>query len=1514
MVAFGGGSRAKTTHSNAALGVLGKGLDILGAPSRAVQRVFLAPVREILDAVDSDPATKFSLGEMASSMLSLPGSQDATARALFDTQPLLKGLDPSFKIFTTLGVDIVSDPTIWLGLGAFKPVTAAAEGAKVGLAAKVARAAEKGMWERRTLEALSGAGAEVGSVAASSEAAALGRTMGLAEAAKVAPDAAAATGYTSALTLKVPFSRGNVIPIPGTEKIGAFISTAAGKIKAPVIKVLDRIPAKYQIGREAPLLRKAALADVAEPAIAKDMVRMYRVGGGEWFPSRIAAVRNSAVHPDDVVEFADVAGDTARTLAAGGALPSGVTTATMEIPQNVRKAYVAIDTKRVFDGVVAGAAARLLNESEKISKEIVPDAKNFVYHLDSQADFGAALLLNPDSMERGVLDIALQRVADSMQEMNVPQDIIEGWLTHANDQILTYAQQLADDPKFLQQARKAGQGLIWKMNLEGNRAGTIEAMVFLQGRLKDASELARGFVPYGASAELDSLINTSKDMVAAARYAEKNPVTGSSRKDEIRTLFNLFERATGDSASAVAARRILDAMGTSPVKEEGYAKMVAGAADRLKTAESNTAAAAADMAAADAKLAEWTAFHQELASGAPMSDHMQEWLYRQFNDGEVGLDTYRRLGGDDVRLADEIAPAEARQMAEDRLGTADDYVARKIQNLQDRVSQARVRADEAKQTVADTQSALDEAKQFLDGEYGDFAKIYDQARATVGSDNRDAILNEMANIISTTAKQGNKDGKILDALRTVGLVDRAVKGKSSGGLLAKIYTDWEQAMAGIDALAPDEAAKLLASNPFQSMRDALADPAQVEKIVRKVAQRAGVSADEARPVIQQGLDALAPRLDQAATDFASGWRLERTATGGVKWGDVTRPLTQRAMEASDALAQVPFDADIQSQMIDSLLEARKVVDDASATAEVAQTAAKSAEHTAKKWEKTQVTPGQLKIWRDEHALALEKHADALVEASKVKSAQAVERKAEFDKVQSELIDKVLGRYQQKQMTAAQKVADLTDQEEKIRKAYGTALAKQEAFNNHIGLLQSLEERMLRQLDVNIAWQQEDLLKSMQRLGVTMNTAGDADASFHLAINALDEIQQHLFQAATGMEFVERGGIGVRLPKDMKSFIFPQRTMEDMQEFSKVTKLWRASAVLKPGFSNRNFIGAWINNKMQGIVFEHYEDAVRIANALKNDAPIPEAILKKYGMTQEMLSEALATVVRSDQIAGSITAGANLFGRGQGLMEGASQYLDQHAMAKQAYMRLMSFGDADLVREAGQLGVEPVVRMANYLGVRSQGLTHMEAIDRVFAVHFNYADLSAFDKRIRKYVPFWTFRSRNLMLQAQLFVHQPEAMRAMIMAREDLRKMGSDNLPPWLSGLALPWGDKVLDLNNYLPAGDALAVGDALSLIPSNPARAFPTLGAQMLGGPQITIAEILFNKDLFTQKELMDRTKSGPAQLKQTAETLVRMFGVPDEVWRAAANATADTSKSTKIMKLVDLAGITPKFRNYTPQ
>jgi gas vesicle protein len=74
-----------------------------------------------------------------------------------------------------------------------------------------------------------------------------------------------------------------------------------------------------------------------------------------------------------------------------------------------------------------------------------------------------------------------------------------------------------------------------------------------------------------------------------------------------------------------------------------------------------------------------------------------------------------------------------------------------------------------------------------------------------------------------------------------------------------------------------------------------------------------------------------------------------------------------------------------------------------------------------------------------------------------------------------------------------------------------------------------------------------------------------------------------------------------------------------------------------------------------------------------------------------------------------------------------------------------------------------------------------AMDKVYALHFNYQDLSGFEQTVRRLVPFYTWTRNNLPAQLRAMVLQPGKIQRFLYAQENFEKaFGAEGGDSWMN--------------------------------------------------------------------------------------------------------------------------------------
>jgi hypothetical protein len=176
----------------------------------------------------------------------------------------------------------------------------------------------------------------------------------------------------------------------------------------------------------------------------------------------------------------------------------------------------------------------------------------------------------------------------------------------------------------------------------------------------------------------------------------------------------------------------------------------------------------------------------------------------------------------------------------------------------------------------------------------------------------------------------------------------------------------------------------------------------------------------------------------------------------------------------------------------------------------------------------------------------------------------------------------------------------------------------------------------------------------------------------------------------------------------------------------VTRFFKTYATATPGFHFRNAMSAAFMNYSDGVGTKSMLDALPLWRAFEKD---PEGFM------------ASAT----PEVRGAFEA---TFGSGAG---GSFSTAELGAGTS----RLVNNPFTRASRKAGEW-VEGPARLAMALDTMKRGGTVDEALARITRIHFDYSQVSDFDVTMKRFIPFWTFMSRNLPLQLQQMWLKPKS--------------------------------------------------------------------------------------------------------------------------------------------------------------
>lgn len=206
-------------------------------------------------------------------------------------------------------------------------------------------------------------------------------------------------------------------------------------------------------------------------------------------------------------------------------------------------------------------------------------------------------------------------------------------------------------------------------------------------------------------------------------------------------------------------------------------------------------------------------------------------------------------------------------------------------------------------------------------------------------------------------------------------------------------------------------------------------------------------------------------------------------------------------------------------------------------------------------------------------------------------------------------------------------------------------------------------------------------------------------------------------------------------------------------------------------------------------------------------------------------------------------------------------------------------------------VENSARMGTFIGGLERGMTPEHAADLVRDIHFDYGELTGFEKKLRSHaLPFYTFSARNIPLQGKLLYQRPGLAAAVQSAREEGTKQSGlprnfwEGLDPYEAkqlGVPLKFGNQIYTVSTGAP------ITDLNALVPANPKDPASWLGQVVAGpghrglellGPFKIVGELLTNHSLFYGEPIKPDPRSGQANMTPVNPVVGQMaetFGEP---------------------------------------
>lgn len=307
--------------------------------------------------------------------------------------------------------------------------------------------------------------------------------------------------------------------------------------------------------------------------------------------------------------------------------------------------------------------------------------------------------------------------------------------------------------------------------------------------------------------------------------------------------------------------------------------------------------------------------------------------------------------------------------------------------------------------------------------------------------------------------------------------------------------------------------------------------------------------------------------------------------------------------------------------------------------------------------------------------------------------------------------------------------------------------------NNLKALDPDEAKVIAALLDNARKSQEELDRATQAadaLDATLKSFGKDPAKAKIAGEVMQkavadgwsEIARKLLRdenatlSAAGKAAGLRANQSVVIAQDLKARLERvtklMETPEAWKLVDKYTAFFKTYATGRPGFHVRNALSAIFMNLVDGV---RIRDMYAGMSAWRAFTKAPREF---WDNADQKTRDAISAVLASG-------AGGQFTERGLASAGSASS---------RAYRAIMNNRFTRFNQRAGTL-VEGSARMGMALNSVHRGQDLAGMVDRITKYHFNYRELSSMDVTARRYIPFWTFMSRNLPLQLEQMWLRPQ---------------------------------------------------------------------------------------------------------------------------------------------------------------
>ena len=293
--------------------------------------------------------------------------------------------------------------------------------------------------------------------------------------------------------------------------------------------------------------------------------------------------------------------------------------------------------------------------------------------------------------------------------------------------------------------------------------------------------------------------------------------------------------------------------------------------------------------------------------------------------------------------------------------------------------------------------------------------------------------------------------------------------------------------------------------------------------------------------------------------------------------------------------------------------------------------------------------------------------------------------------------------------------------------------------------------------------------------------------------------------ATIREGWSRIGANTMLPdeiveglQNVNRIVGHRSTSRTLQGIDTITELFKSWAIATPGFHMRNSFGGLFNNALAGVNVRRYRQFHALYGPVRRTLDAGGGIdAQVTAMRESRGARSLVNRGRED-----VVDSMEQLIRNGTLSGGQSRELERARRISETGIRGQHFNPLSPNFAFVNFARRPATHIENYLR-GSLALDRLmgghgihQAVSDVYRFHFDYDDLSAFERGVlRRVIPFYTWTRKNLPLQIEMMLTNPKVYnRVGSVKREVERETEAEELvPQWYAErfhIRLPIGGNV----------------------------------------------------------------------------------------------------------------------------